>query len=156
MTWTYSGNPGTSTPEGLRDAVRTLIGDTDTTDQQITDEVIAFGLEQSGDEIYEASAILARSLAAKYSRLVDSQVEEVDTKLSQRREFYLSLARELEAQAEKYGSSSLGVPLAGGISVDAMQAAREDPDRVPSLFKVGQFDNPTFGTDPPDELGGYR
>jgi hypothetical protein len=156
MTWTYTAAPTTTSPEGRRDAVRILTGDIDASDEQVEDEVIAFALEQSGDEIYEAGAIIARSLAAKYSRLVDTQVEEVDTKYSQRREFYLNLARELETQAEKYGTSSLGLPIAGGISLDGMRAAREDPDRVPALFKVGQFDNPTFGTDPPDELTGYR
>jgi hypothetical protein len=156
MTWTYTAAPSTTTPEGRRDAVRVLIGDTDTTDQQITDEVIAFALDQSGDEVYEAGAIIARSLAAKYARLVDTKVEDVETKYSQRRDTYMQLARDLEAQAEKYGSSSLGVPIAGGISISEMEAARDDTDRVPALFKVGQFDNPTFSKDLPDELGGYR
>lgn len=156
MTWTYTAAPSTSTAEGRRDAVRVLIGDTDTTDQQVSDEIIAFGLSQASDEIYEGSAIIARSLAAKYSRLVDTKIEDVESKFSQRRDFYMSLARDLETQAEKYGNSSLGVPVAGGISLSEMEAAREDTDRVPALFKVGQFDNPTFSKGIPDELGGYK
>lgn len=156
MTWTYTDSPNTTTPEGRRDAVRVLVGDTISTDQQIADEVVAFALEQSGDEVYEAGAIIARSLAAKYARLVDTTVEDVETKYSQRRDVYMSLARDLEAQAEKYGASSLGIPVAGGISITEMESARDDTDRVPALFKVGQFDNPTFSKELPDELGGYR
>jgi len=38
MTWTYSGNPANSSS----DAVRFLIGDTDTTDQLISNEEIAY------------------------------------------------------------------------------------------------------------------
>lgn len=156
MTWTYAAAPSTTTPEGRRDAVRVLIGDIDTTDQQIADEVIAFCLEQSGNEVYEAGAIAARSLAAKYARLVDTKIEDVETKYSQRRDMYMTLARDLETQAEKYGGSSLGAPIAGGISINEMEAARDNPDRVPAIFEVGQFDNPTFGKSLPDELGGYR
>jgi len=49
MTWTYGGAPGTTTSATRRDAVRLLVGDTDTTDQQITDEEIAFGLSQASE-----------------------------------------------------------------------------------------------------------
>ena len=41
MTWTYGGAPGTTSSATRRDAVRLLVGDTDTTDQQVSDEEIA-------------------------------------------------------------------------------------------------------------------
>jgi hypothetical protein len=37
---------------------------------------------------------------------------------------------------------SLGVPLAGGISISAMDLVEEDSDRVEPAFKRNQFSNP--------------
>jgi len=79
MTWTYGGAPGTTTSATRRDAVRLLVGDTDTTDQQITDEEIAFGLSQASDDIYNANAPLCRALTAKHARPVAPNAQSVSS-----------------------------------------------------------------------------
>lgn len=142
MTWTYSGTPGTSTAAERRDAVRYKIGDTDTTDQQATDEEIAFALAQASDDIYTASAIAARAIAGKYSRYADTSIDAVKTSYSQLSKSYMALAGRLEAEAKKYGSVGLGVPLVGGISISEMDSVEEDSDRVRPAFRREQFRNP--------------
>jgi hypothetical protein len=142
MTWTYGGAPGTDSAATRRDAVRFLVGDTDTTDQQITDEEITFALSQTSNDIYRAAAISCRSIAAKYAREVDSSVESIRVAASQRQAHYTSLAVKMEKQASKYGSSGLGVPLVGGISEADIESVREDDDRVRPVFRHDMFRNP--------------
>lgn len=142
MTWTYGGAPGTTTSATRRDAVRLLVGDTDTTDQQVSDEEIAFALSQTSDDIYNAGALMCRTIAGKYSRLVDTSVESVSSSYSQRAAQYLELAARLVKEGKRFGSVGLGVPVAGGMSISEMQGVEDDLDRVPSAFRVDQFSNP--------------
>jgi hypothetical protein len=142
MTWTYEGAPGTTTSATRRDAVRLLVGDTDTTDQQVTDEEIAFALSQTSDDIYNAGALMCRTIAGKYSRLVDTSIESVSSSYSQRAKQYSELAVRLVKEGKRLGSVGLGVPVAGGMSISEMAGVEDDTDRVPSAFRVDQFSNP--------------
>lgn len=142
MTWTYGGAPGTTTSATRRDAVRLLVGDTDTTDQQMTDEEIAFALSQASDDIYNASALLCRALSGKYARLVDTSVESVSSSYSQRAKQYAELAVRLTKEGKRMGSVGLGVPVAGGMSISEMEGVENDTDRAPSAFRIEQFSNP--------------
>jgi len=132
MTWTYSGNPSLTT----RDAVRFLVGDTDNVNQLVTDEEIAYALAQEGSA-YIAAALIARGLAGKFSKYVDQSVGDLSISYSQRVTQYNDLAKRLEAQ----GSSSLGIPFAGGISQADKTTREEDTDRVPTAAKVGVHDH---------------
>lgn len=152
MTWTYGGTPGTTSAATRRDAVRLLIGDTDTTDQQVTDEEIAFGLLQASDDVYAAGSIMCRAISGRYSRLVDSSVESVSSSYSQRAAQYAELASRLTKDGKKFGSSGLGVPDAGGISISDMVSVDTDPDRVPGAFRIDQFVNPPRFSNPEDEV----
>jgi hypothetical protein len=139
MTWTYDGTPGTATAAGRRDAVRMLVGDTDTTDQQSTDEEIAFALDQASNGVYGASAIVARSLAGQYARRVDTTFGSVSSANSQRSKSYLDLATRYEREALTKDGSGLGAPSAGGISISAMDSVEDDSDRVEPAFKRDMF-----------------
>jgi hypothetical protein len=147
MTWTYDGSPGTDTAATRRDSVRFLVGDTDTNDQQSTDEEISFCLSQASNDVYLAAAIVARGIAATYARSVDSSIESVRIAASQRQAHYMDLAKSLDAQATKYGSTGLGDIFIGGISEDAMETVREDDDRVRPQFRLRQFRNPPTDSD---------
>lgn len=78
MTWTYSGDPASNN----RDAVRFLVGDTDTTDQLISDEEIAYLLDVY-IEAPSAAVGAARSIAAKFSRQSDQARTVGDLSLSE-------------------------------------------------------------------------
>ena len=141
MAWTYTNDPA-NVP---RDAVRLLVGDIDTTDQKITDEAIAFFLDQAGEDTYGAAALAARSIAATYAVEVDSRFESVSANYSQLSKNYYELAKRLEQQAKKFGTNGLGVPIAGGIRVDDMNSVNQDSDRVMPKFNRDQFAWPRPG-----------
>jgi len=141
LTWTYTDSPGTDTAAERRDAVRLLVGDTDTNDQQVTDESIAFYLSQSGDDVYGAAAASARAIAASYGRRVNTAFEGVRADYGDLQAHYLSLASRLDREAKLKGAA-LGQPKAGGISISDMDAADDDDDRPLPRFRRGQFEDP--------------
>lgn len=133
MSWTYSGDPSISD----LDAVRFLVGDTDSSDPQISNEEITFLLAQEGNT-YKAAAGAAKSIMAKYARLADKSVGDLSISYSQRQAAYEKLAESLTTSA----SMRSAVPLAGGISVADKLVQEQDPDRVKPVFFRGQFDEP--------------
>lgn len=141
MTYTYGRNPGTTTPAQRKDSVRLLVGDTDENDKQLEDEEIEFFLSQASNDVYAAGAIAARTIAAKYARLVDTTVDEtgIRARYDQRQKAYSDLATMLDKQSKSYGSAgSLGVPSAGGISSTDVDSAVLDTDRVKPIFNVSR------------------
>lgn len=102
-TWSYSGNPTNS----LRDACRFVIGDTDSTNQLLTDNEVDWLLVQWEGNIYTAGAegcvaISGRFTAkADYSRSVGDM--SISTQYQRQAESYLNRADHLREQADKYG-----------------------------------------------------
>lgn len=104
MTWTYSGDPATCD----RDAIRFTIGDTDSADELLTDEEIAYLLATCGS--VQAAAINGcLTLAAKFSRLADKSIGDMSLSYSQRAANYLTLAKTLKGSL-----GNVAVPFAGG------------------------------------------
>jgi len=154
MTWTYDpSNAGMDTAAERLDAVRLLIGDTDTNDQKLQDEEIVFFIEQSGNDVYLGAAQSARAIAGKYAVQVDTKFEDVSSDYSQMSENYYKLATRLEAQSKKYGSRGLGLPAAGGLTYSDIEANDLNDNRVQPKFKQDQFANPPRGYDP--DVYGY-
>jgi hypothetical protein len=137
VSWSYSGDPGASD----LDEVRFLIGDTDTDDQQLSDEEINYLLTSTGS-VQAAALEAARSLWAKYSRLVDQKTGDIDIKYSQRKDAYAALIRQLQL-------GMLPVPYAGGISEDDKQVDEADSDVVQPAFTRGMMEYD--GTDSEDQ-----
>ena len=131
-------NLGTDTPSGRLSAVRLLIGDTDMNDAQTKDSEILFALVQSGDNVYAAASWMAKVLAAKYSRLVDVELDgQLSESYGQLQKHYGDLASDLEYQAKSV-SGSLGFA-AGGTSKSRMSTVKDNTDRVKSLIERDQF-----------------
>jgi hypothetical protein len=154
--WSYSAsNLNTTTASGRLNSVRLLVGDTDDADQLAQDEEILFALSQANNNIYYAAAWVCRTVAAKFSRMVDTTLDgALSAKYSTRSKQYQQLAAQVEAQGKKTSGKSLGV-FGGGYSSSAMQVANEDPDRVKPAFGIDQFDNVEAGEQYiPDEPNG--
>ena len=67
MAWSYEETDlRTTTASGRLNTVRLLLGDTDSNDQQVQNEEIAFALAQNNNNVYYAGAWCARIVAAKY------------------------------------------------------------------------------------------
>ena len=156
MAWSYSAtNLNTTTASGRLNSVRLLVGDTDTTDQLVQDEEITFALSQANDNIYYAAAWVCRTIAAKFSRMVDTQLDgALQASYSDRAKQYQQLAVQVENQGKKTSGKSLGV-FAGGISNNDMFVANQDEDRFTPAFSINQFDNVEAGDGYiPDEPNG--
>ena len=137
MTWTYSStNLSTDLAK-----VRSLVGDTDTNDQQLTDEEIDFYLDNAGN-LYYAAANVSDALAGKYQRRVDKSVGRASLTASQRAKGYREQAASLRAQAAVYSGIT---PYVGGISESDKETIEDDSDRVRPLFVKGWDDIPGTG-----------
>lgn len=146
MTWTYSGDPDSS----VRDAVRFLVGDTDSTEQLLQDAEIDWVVTQSGpspatgDVVYEAAHRCCHAIAGKFSREADKQIGDLRVSLSQRAKAYQSLAGDMKALALRLGNTP--VPYAGGISISDKDIDRENTDLDLTWFREGQFVNRRRGS----------
>ncbi len=143
MAWTYGGDPSASTLA----AVRFLIGDTDTNDQQLQDAEITFAITATSDQ-YGAALFCANSLAAKYSRMADTQIESVRVSASQQYDHYRAMIVDLKAMAETFATGAgIGTPWVGGVSISDIDSNRENTDRPASAFAGDKFHNPPSGSD---------
>lgn len=137
MTWTYSGDPSSTN----LDAVRFLIGDTDTNDQQLQDAEVEWLLTENGS-VYNAAAAGCETLAAKYARKVDKAVGDLRLAAQQKFEHYRDLAVTLRSRTAK-----LAMPFAGGISVASKLAYEANSDRVAPAFTRSLHENGGTSTD---------
>jgi hypothetical protein len=149
MTWTYGGNPGSN----ARDGIRFLIGDTDTSDQLLSDEEIAWvnnqvtGSDTSTDSLYTVAYRCMVAIASKFSRLADQAVGDMRVSMSQKAKGAREQAKELKRLAESEGGTP--TPYAGGISVSDKEIDLDNSDLVKPSFSQGQFANTSdYGAGP--------
>ena len=133
MTWTYSGDPSSSD----KDAVRFLIGDTDSTDPIMQDEEIVWLLSQHGTPS-KAAYHAALSAAGKYARLVSQEAGRIKVKAESKFEQYRALSEQLREDMKTGFSLKKLQIYAGGISISDMQTRNSNADKVPNPFSVGQ------------------
>ena len=131
MSWDYD-----PTHKVARDWVRWRIGDTDRTDQLLTNEEIDAAIATEGNR-YLAAALSADSIAAKFARKVDQRVGPLAISASQKAEAYRKLAKRLRTEI-----ATRVAPYASGISQDDIRTVESDTDRVPADFAVGFQDTP--------------
>lgn len=131
MAWTYGGDPSANT----RDAVRFLVGDTDTADQLASDEEIAWSITAAGSRVYGAAALVARAIAGRFARKVSTSVDGVSQQLQQKHAQYLAMADRYDAMAAKGAAGLLPRPFVGG----GAATAAAGPD---TIFSIGMDDHP--------------
>jgi hypothetical protein len=139
MAWTYDETDlSESTASGRLNAVRLLVGDTDTLDQQLLNEEVDFSLVQAGDNVYVAASWCARVVASKYARRVNTEVSgALKADYSDLYDHYTALSDNLETQGRKF-SSTLGFSV-GGIDKTVMELARNTPNRLKPSFTRDRF-----------------
>lgn len=129
------------------DRVRYLVGDQDTSDELARDDEYVWALCENGDNIYQAAAVIARGIAGKFARRVNTAADGVSTEMSQMFDHYSKLAGDLAAIAEsRTGSSSggvaIGAPIVTGIDTAEVRAQRASTTRVQNRAYPGLDDNP--------------
>lgn len=120
-----------------KDYIRFLVGDTQTTDQQLQDEEILATMATRSTP-YGAAAELCLALSTKFSRMVDQSAGSFKIAYSNMAKAYASRALQYEQKAALEGS---GNPYAGGISIADMQSQEGNSDRVNPIFTIGMDDN---------------
>lgn len=124
--------------------IRHLLGDPDVT--LLSDETVAAILSYETNA-YRAAAAAARSIAGKVAKKVDLNAKGVSIKASQSYDHWLNLSKALDQRAKEgggsgtSGSTGIAAPVFTGVSISEMQEVRNTPDRVPSYFVDGQFEN---------------
>lgn len=149
MTWTYT-NPDTS----YRDAIRLLIGDTDSTDPLLTDEELAAVAKREGGvasltaapdawgTALAAAAACAMTLATKFAGQTGFSIGGYSEQSQARSERFSTLADELRAKAGRYAA-----PRATGLSVAGEDTRDADTDALQPAFRRGQHDFPGTSTE---------
>src|SRR5882724_9195103 len=94
MGWTYGANPGGST----LDAVRLMIGDTDTTDQLLQDSEVTYFINQSASLPYAAWKA-CYAIASKFARQGSKAVGQLRLDLSNVAKQYRDMGDDWKAQA---------------------------------------------------------
>ena len=142
MAWSYDPTDlDTSTSSGRLNSVRLLVGDTDTTDQQVQNEEITFALTETGNNIYAAASWVARTIASQYSRRVNTTLDgALSADYTDLAAQYFKLAEDLEYRGKTNGAV-LGVA-AGGLTVSDINAVRANTNRVEGSFRRDRFRNP--------------
>ena len=136
MTWTYGGDPSAND----RDEVRFLIQDTNTNDQLLSDEEIAYLLAE-----YTASNLLAAAracevIATKFAR--DASLITIgDTTVDHRKraQIYLAMSRDLMFQYQ--ASVRTGGIYIGGVIEADVDAIDDDTSLIQPKFIPGEMDN---------------
>lgn len=150
MTYTYT-DPDTS----YRDAIRLLLGDTDSTDPLLTDEEIkAVAKREAGIPIVTvtpdvwgaalaAAAACAAVLASKFGGQTAFSLGAYGEQSQARSERFTALAKDLRARASRYAA-----PRATGLSIAANEVRDADTDALQPNFRLGQHDYPGTEDDP--------
>lgn len=132
MSWTYDAEDMTIP----LNRVRLMVGDTNASDPQLSDEELQLFIDSS-DTDRGAAVLAARALAAKYARSVDKWVGDLKILASQRHRAYQALVEELTPT----GGSINGIPSAGGIRYSSKEEILADTDLVVPSFYRGVHDN---------------
>jgi hypothetical protein len=142
MAWSYDPTDlDTGTSSGRLNSVRLLVGDTDTTDQQVQNEEITFALAESSNNIYNAAGWTARTIASQYSRRVNTTLDgALKADYSDLAAQYFKLAEDLEYRGKTTGAV-LGVA-AGGLTISDVNAVRANTNRIEASFRRDRFRNP--------------
>ena len=147
MAWTYAGDPAASALA----AIRFLTGDTDTNDQLINDEEIAWtnnqvtGSDTATTALYEVSYRVMVAIASKFSRLADQSVGDLKVDMFQKATNAREQAALLKQQALREGNTP--TPYAGGIKVSDKDIDEENSNIVKPFFARGQWINSRGGAD---------
>lgn len=143
MTWSYSGDPGSSN----LDHVRFLLGDTNSSDPQLSNEEINFLLSENSDNVYAAATMGARALVSKFSRMVDKEIGDLKYKYSDLVKHYISL---IDQWKRKAALSNITIT-AGGVFKSTGEADRSNSAILQPDFVSDQFDNPAAGRICPED-----
>lgn len=117
------------------DEVRFALGDVivdPATSALLSDEEITALLTANGDSVARAALVAAKSLVARFSRLMTMSVGDTSVSMGELAERYRDLAADLQRGLARGGGGAM--PYAGGISRADKQRREQDSDRTEPAF----------------------
>ncbi len=120
-----------------QDAVRYRIGDTIEERPLLDDREIAFELASKGGNVLLAAASAADALQARFARVPDIKVGDINKSFSKVAKAFSDLAQKLRDEARKFAKAT-----APDIRKSTKRALEEDLDLTIPEFAIGQMDNP--------------
>jgi hypothetical protein len=107
MSFSYdASNISTSTFAGRLNAVRLIVGDTDSSDPLVQNEEILFALTQASNNIYYAGSWIANAIGSKFARLVDTQLDgAISSKYSDLTKKYSALSSKLRQEGQRFSGT---------------------------------------------------
>lgn len=144
--FTYSGDPSTS----LRDEVRFLLQDTDTSMQLMTDPELDYLINKwmpLYESAYYVASVAASVVSRKFAGVVSISADGVSVSVGDLSTRYAELSKKLRQEHQE--SMAFGnVDIA-----NIMVGSELDPSIAALNFEIGQNDNPLAGS---QEYGGRR
>lgn len=138
MTFTYSGDPSTST----RNYVRFLLNDTDSTDALFSDEELNYVITEWGGDAYDAARECAEILIARFARLADSTSKSVGD-ISVSESYSSKVTHYKELSNNLFLRKMRQKPPRPWANADAMKSTDDKTTtNFATDFVVGQMDNP--------------
>lgn len=153
MSWSYSEDPSSSD----LDEVRFWLGDTDESDQLLSDEEIQFIIdnwaETTGSNLYAAS-VAAENVASKFAREVMVSADGVSVSIEMLQQKFNDLAMSLRDQYKARGAT--GLPAASGTlfneSFDSSIKALSFGKGMHDNIRGGRQDYAGFPPTPPPDF----
>jgi hypothetical protein len=139
MAWSYD-NTALATSD--KDAVRLIIGDTDTNDQLLQNEEINYYITLHGS-VTRAASESARAVAAKYARAMSRSIGGLQADFSAKYRQYLELADNLDRNEQVSPVS----PFLAGYLKSQHEVQDANTDRIPIFGRMGVTDNPRYSAD---------
>ena len=131
MSWSYSDALSTD-----RDLLRFRIGDTDTNEQLLSNELLdALLVTRASPTLAAIDAV--QGILAQFARDIDRSALGMGGARSQKTQFYRDLLKELRAEAAR-GDTSI---FFGGGSISQKESNLEDEDAPVTPFRLDQFTN---------------
>lgn len=119
-----------------RTTIRFLIGDTDTNDQLISNEEIAYIVTQQGS-VNRSASECCRAIAAKFARNMSRSIGGLQADFAAKHRQYLAMADNLLTKEETSPVS----PFVSGYEIDKKQAREDDTNREKIFGRKGVMDN---------------
>tara|TARA_R100000005_G_C4855763_1_gene119771 strand:- start:175 stop:579 length:405 start_codon:yes stop_codon:yes gene_type:complete len=131
MSWSYSDALATD-----RDKLRFKIGDTDTNEQLLSNELLDALLATRATPTL-AAIDAVNGILAQFARDIDRSALGMGGARSQKTQFYRDLLKELRAEAAR---GDTGIFFGGG-SISQKESNRDDSDAPLTPFRIDQFKN---------------
>ena len=145
MSWSFSDSLSTD-----RDKVRFKIGDTDTDDQILSNEILDALLTEWSNDVHLTAIAAVRSIIAKFARSLDRSA----VGMSGNRSIFTQHYQDLLSDLIKQNRGNSGVRYKGSFDRSRKDTIESDSDFVRPFSGVGRDDFP--GTGPSDDDPDWR